>query len=481
MFGSLPVSLIFASIHTAGQRRASRKRLSPIVLLILFYLFFILLATLLLRLPIAQHPGAHLNWLNTLFTCVSTLTLTGLVTVNTADSWSRVGQAILLVLMQIGGIGYMMVATNIGIRLGVRLGTHERHELSETRTATYARRRFWTFIGLATLAIMLLEITGGVLLALRLHAITPSDGWSNALFTGIFYAVSAFCNAGLELAPGVGGLAASGLTDNLGTLSTLGVLSLLGSLGIAVLVGVTQRARGYRLSLQVKLVLSMTLLLLLLGTLMIALFEWHNPATLGGHALPGRWGSTVLLAITARGAGFSPFDLNALTPPSFFFLALLMLVGGAPGSTASGFKVTTLAVILLAIITLLRRRQDIEIFHRRISGEVVRLALSQACLYLFTLSLIILGITLTEITLRGIPASAETLRHFSRLVFETISAFSNVGLRTGITPTLTPASQLLLLLAMLLGRIGPLAFFYLFAQAKHPTLRRAPTEMVMSG
>lgn len=467
----------FQSLFTSlpgANRPFSTRRLVSIQTVTIVYLLLIALGTLLLLLPDAQRAGVRLHWLDCLFTATSALTLTGLVVVSTADSWTMFGQLVILGLIQIGGLGYMVLATLIALRLGLRMRFSEHLHL-EGDPGAFRRIDVWRLIRYALLATLVLEGVGALLLAMQFR----TQGWGDAAFTGIFYAVSAFCNAGLDLSPGLAGLALPGLRGNVGILAIIGLLALLGGLGISVLAEMVHYPRGKRLSLHAKMVLTMTVLLLVLGALFFYLFELTSPFARHGQA--SHLLDALFMSINARSAGFSPFNLTLLSPPTLLLLMLLMFIGGAPGSTASGIKVTTVAVIGLAIATLLRRRSDIEAFHRRISGEMVRVALSLVSIYLLTLLLIILAVSMIEITFAGLPPTEATLTRYVQLVFEVVSAFTNVGLHTGIAPALEPASRVLLAVAMFIGRLGPLVFFYIFTQSKRPMLRRMPAESVMVG
>ncbi|HEY3379084.1 MAG TPA: potassium transporter TrkG [Armatimonadota bacterium] len=450
-------------------------------LLALTFLILIILGTVLLSLPVARQPGHPVDLLNCLFTATSATTLTGLVTVSTADTWTLFGKIVLLALIQLGGLCYMVAGTIIALLLGLRLGLRDRLKLPDMHGKfgqSEALRVTWYALSLT----LIIECLGALCFSthwlLHHHAATLRD----AAFSGIFYAISAFCNAGFELAPGFAGLAHPALRHDTFVLIVIGVLASLGGLGLGVITELAALPRTRRLNLHSKIVLTTTLAIFILGMLLLTLFEANNVQSLASMDNPAsRLLTTGFLSVSARSAGFSPVDVTTLSPPSLLLLSALIFIGGAAGGMTGGVKVSTISVILLAILALLRQRPDIEVFRRRISGEMVRLALSLVCLALLALALLIIGISVTEITLKGLAPTADTMTRYVHLVFEVVSAFGNAGMRTGVTPTLEPLSRVLLIIAMLLGRLGPLVFVYIFAQPKRPLLRRLPVEAVMAG
>lgn len=480
MLGSQFVAPLVTAIGMKGRRRpAAVRRLSPVQAVVIGYAALMLLGTGLLLLPLAQRPGIHVNWLQALFTAVSATTLTGLVTVSTADTWSAAGQCIILALVQLGAVGYVTFASIIATLLGIRLGLTERYKLWDTH-GNINRRDIFTIVRFVVLLTLAFELFGTLLLALHFHARTGL-GWAQSAWEGFFYAVSAFCNAGFDLAPGMMGLAYH--AGDSGLLIVLGLLIIFGGLGFGVLAEFLFIARLRRFTLHGKLALLMTVLLIVVGTGLVLLFEWRNTDSLGSLPTMEKYVNAWFMAVTPRTGGFSPLPIDQLTPPTQFVLGLLMFIGASPDSTGGGIKTTTFAIILLAILTLLRQRPDIEAFRRRISGELVRLSLSLVTMYLLAILLVIIAISLTEITLNPAmsPVGPGAMMRFGQLTLEVISAFGTVGLSAGITSTLKPLSQLLIIVSMCVGRLGPLIFVYIFAGAKHPLPRRLPNESVLAG
>ena len=327
---------------------------------------------------------------------------------------------------------------------------------------------------------LIIEITGAISLALVFH-FNHGFTWSKSLFHGIFYAVSAFCNAGLDLAPGVSGLHFPAYRNDMSLLIIIGLLIMLGGIGFAVLADLVRFPQTKRLSLFSKIVLSMTAILVIFGTGMFFIFEFHNSHTIAGQALPQQLITSWFMSVTPRTAGFSPIDLSMASPLTLFMISILMFIGASPNSTAGGVKTTTIAIILLAALAIVRQRKDVEVFGRRVGGETIRLATSLLLAYLMAVFIILMAISLHEITGNTSLSPSEALTKFFHLSFEVLSAFGTVGLSTGITPTLEPFSRVLLVIAMFLGRLGPLSFILVFARSKKPALRRLPSEPLMLG
>lgn len=440
-------------------------------LLVYGYLAGIAIGALLLALPWAQ--ATFVSPLNCLFTATSAATLTGLVVVSTAGAWSPFGQVVILLLMQAGGLAMMIAGALIALQLGRRLGLSTGGPMRGAGASPQGARVV-RFVLLGTMAV---EAAGalGLALLLRVH---HGHTWAAALAEGAFTSVSAFCNAGFVLTPGMTSL--QPYAGNPWLLLVVSLLAVLGSLGVITFAEVARRGRERRLSLQTKLVLLTTGAVLLLGMLGFLFFEgWvMHPRQQPGQTVATAW----FMSVTTRTAGFTPVPLEALSPPTMLVFALLMLVGGSPAGTAGGVKTTTLAIILATILTLLRRREDIEVYGRRIGRETVRLALSLMGTYIVGLLAATMGISLIEITLRPeAPLGLTPDAYYMQVLFETLSAYTNTGLTSGITPHLQPVSKAILILAMVAGRLGPLAFVHRFARARKPQLRQLPDEPVMVG
>ena len=479
MLGDQLLHTVSSLVRDSTYYQRTPKRFILLQAITVFFTVLILLGGWLLWLPISQQAGMKVTFLNCLFTAASATTLTGLVVVSTVDTWSTTGQIILLLLMQLGGLGYMVTATTVTLQLGLRLGFRERLQHYETQ-GLISRGEIWQVARHTLIITAVIEGIGVIALTIYLYLHQQYATLAQSLFAALFYTVSAFCNVGLNLIHGVQGFTGSPINLEYGLLAIIGVLALLGGIGIPVLAELLVMFRVRRISLHSKLVLGMTLLLILTGGMLFWLFEGLSPQRI--FADPGANAFTAgFLAISSRSAGFSPVDVTVLSPPTWLIIGVLMFIGGGPAGTAGGVKVTTVAVIGLAILTLLRRRSDIEIFHRRISGEMVRLALSLVTISSLVIFVFLIGLCVREITMTGLPATAQTMFRYQRLLFEAVSAFSNTGFPSTFTAELKPFSRVLIMLAMFIGRLGPLAFVCIFAQLKKPLLRRLPAETIIVG
>jgi trk system potassium uptake protein len=453
----------WAGATRAGGRPPQRSAFTPPLLLALGFAALIVLGALLLTLPAASVSGRPTGPLDALFTATSAVCVTGLVVVDTADYWSGFGQAVILVLMQLGGLGFMTSATLLLFVFGRRVTLRERllirAELGGESLAgldAIVRR-----IVAMTLAI---EAAGAAVLALRFSREYPPG---DALWRGVFYAVSAFTNGSFDLSGGFRSLAP--YRQDALILLPIAALIIIGGLGAATLADVARRDGLPRLTLDTKLILSVTGALLLVGTAAVLALEWGNPATLGGLPLGDRLLNAFFHAVVPRTAGFTSLDVPQLTQATQAVTIVLMFIGAAPGSTGGGVKVTTFAVLMAAIVSNVRGRQQVEAFRREIPLPVVVRALTVLLLGLALVVAVAIVLTITE---------AVT---FTVALFEAVSAFATVGLSTGLTPQLSPAGKIVLMLTMFAGRLGPLTLALALAQAQRPVTRRYASEPVKIG
>jgi trk system potassium uptake protein len=403
-----------------------------------------------------------------LFTSTSAVSVTGLVVVDTATQWSPFGQAVILALIEIGGFGFMTSSTLLLLlivrgrtRLRARLLVQESLGQPDLGDVTRVVRR----VAIFSIAV---QVIGAALLTARFAAGgEAAAAGSHPLWWGVFHAVSAFNNAGFDLTGGFRSLI--GLNTDLVVLGTIGVLVTLGSLGYAIVADVAAKRRWQRLALETKVVLLTSLLLLFGGAFVFAAAEWSNPRTLGPLGAPERAANALFESISLRTAGYASVDHARLAEPSLFVTMLLMFIGGASGSTAGGIKVNTFAVLLVAIAAAVRGRGSAEAFGRRIPHIVVYRALSVGLLAIAAVFLTTLALT---------TLSTAT---FAQAAFEAISALGTVGLTTGITPSLAEPALLVLILAMYVGRLGPLTLVLALAARQRWVPYRPAVESMRIG
>lgn len=430
----------------------------------LAFVAVILVGTLVLMMPQARAGGDGAPFITALFTATSAVCVTGLVVVDTATYWSGLGQAAILLLFQIGGFGIMSGATLLGLLVTRRL------RLS-TRLAAQAETRGLALGDVADVLKLVLVVTALVQaaiaagLALRLH-LAYGEPWAQALWNGAFHAVSAFNNAGFTTYP-------AGMAHFAGDALVLLPIMLgvvLGGIGMPVLHDLRQeRCRAARWSLHTKLTLLGTAMLLLAGFLATLVYEWHNPATLGAFDPLARVVNAGFHSVMARSGGFNTVDLGRMHDETLAATYGLMLIGGGSAGTAGGIKVGTVAVLGLLIWAEVRGERDAMAFGRRVSTEVQRQAM-----------------TITLMAVAVVGAATLLLQSLTDLplrdaVFETISAFATVGLSTGVTPTLPPTAQMLLVLLMFTGRVGIVTLATALALRHHQTLYRYPEERPIVG
>lgn len=439
---------------------------TPARMMLLGFAGLILVGTCLLLLPISARTPGGVCFLDALFTATSATCVTGLVVQDTAACWSLFGQAVILALIQVGGLGVVTGAVAMELFTGRRIGLRQRWAMQETLSAPQVGGivRLTGFILKLTL---LLEGLGAVLLALRFGG---ELGLWRGIWYGVFHAVSAFCNAGFDLFGA--GAPFSSLTGYSADAAVNGILLLLivfGGLGFLTWHDIRRhkwRLHAYRL--QSKLVLLTTAVLIVLPGLYLYFCEFGQPQW-RDLSLPERAMAAAFQAVTPRTAGFNTVDLTQMSQPSQLLLVLLMLVGGAPGSTAGGFKVTTLAVLLLTAWAVVRRKPGAMCFGRRISAEVLPRAVT-----IFVLDLLLrLAGTLLLCGLEGLSLMPA--------LFECASAIGTVGLSLGLTPQLGSASKLLLICLMYLGRVGRLTLVFGVWAAVAPAPSQLPQEKVTVG
>lgn len=448
----------------------TRRAIRPERVLAGGFLVLILVGAALLALPFASASGQSIGLFDSLFTATSAVCVTGLVAVDTGTALSLFGQVTLLVLIQLGGLGFMIFATLIMMALGRRITLRERMVIRESMSATDLSGLLRLTLWYGAMALVI-EGAGAVLLALRL---VPLYGWKKGLYYAVFHAVSAFCNAGFDLFGHYSSLTAFA-GDPL-ILLIIALLIILGGLGFSVILEVIRHHRGgRRLSLHTKVVLTATAGLLLVGTLFFALTEWHNPLTLAkDDAAPAqRLLNAFFQSVTMRTAGFNSVDLAEMKESSKLMAVLLMFIGASPASTGGGVKTTTMSVLLLILISVIRGDEHVNVFGKRLPTGLMRRALA----ILFIDLMILLGCTmlLTLAENEGLP--------FLDLLFESASALATVGVSAVGTPKLSFLSRLTLIPVMYFGRVGPLTLALALAHKQSDTQNRIkyPEENIMIG
>mgnify|MGYP002526074539 CR=1 FL=1 len=437
-------------------------------ILTLGFLALILLGTVLLALPIAAKSGQSIGLFDSLFTSTSAVCVTGLVVVDTGTTFSLFGQIVLIVLIQVGGLGFMVFATMLMVMLGRRISIRGRMLIRESMN-TSSLSDLGSLTMLYLLLSLTIELVGAVTLCFRF---VPLYGWKHGTWMALFHSVSAFCNAGFDLFGNYASLTAfSG--DPL-VLLTVASLIILGGLGFSVILETARNRQGFRnLSLHTRIVLMTTLVLLLAGTVFYWIVERTNAETLAGCSEGEKILNAFFQSVTMRTAGFNSFDLSALRDGTKLFSSLLMMIGASPASTGGGIKTTTIAALTLLMLSVVRGESEVNVARRRLSDDISRRALAVAVLFLTTLLTGTLIISLIE----------NGRFPLEDILFEASSAMGTVGVSAIGTPNLSSASRAVLLPMMFLGRVGPLTLAVAVAkrQGGIRTASKYPEEKIMIG
>lgn len=446
--------------------------------LVALFLLLTLVGTLLLRLPACAREGAA-SWSTALFTATSATCVTGLAVKDTASFWTPLGQAVILLLIQAGGLGYMTASSVLAVLFRTQPDLNARLLLRETLGEVTLADTLRLFIG-AVRFTLIVEGVGALLLTAR-FLVEPGRSPGDALWRGVFHSVSAFCNAGFDLFGRDGHAVASlgGYRNDWMVNLTIAALFIIGGLGYPVCAELTRRRANRPLSLHTRIVLLATLTLLPFGWGAVLLTEWTNPATLQ----PLGWGEKLLVAFfqsaTTRTAGFATVDFADLRPITLMIMGLLMVIGASPGGTGGGIKTTSFAVALFAMRASLRGNPDVEAFGRRIApAQVYRTVF----LIFLSVAILIAGTFALVLTEPGAVGAKGVQDHlFVRLQFEVMSAFATVGLSTGITPFVSDAGRLVLVALMFIGRVGPVTAAMAWVPPPTTPRRRLPEERIALG
>ncbi|MBB6678318.1 TrkH family potassium uptake protein [Cohnella lubricantis] len=406
------------------------------------FALIIFIGSQLLALPAASSTGTRTAWIDALFTATSATCVTGLVTLDTGTHYSTFGQIVILLLIQIGGLGFMTMATLFAFFLKRRISLKERLILQESLNQS-SIEGIVRLVRRVVFYALSIEAAGAILFTCRfLYDMSPG----RAAYFGVFHAISFFNNAGFDLMGNFSGLTGY-VGDPFVNIVTM-LLIILGGLGFIVLSDLTDLRRSRRLSLHSKVVLGMTGILILFGAFVVFIFEYSNAYTMGNLGLGEKILAAFLQSVSPRTAGVNTLDLASLRQATQFFLVVLMFIGASPGSTGGGIKTTTYAALLGAVYAMIRGKEDVVLFRYRLSQERVYKALTVT---LMALALVMIATMIL---------SATEDHQFLEILFEVTSAFGTVGLSMGLTLQLTLAGKIIIILLMFIGRLGPLTMGY---------------------
>ena len=445
-------------------------RFTTTQLIMLSFLGAIFVGSILLTLPISS-SGERIPYIDALFTATTSICVTGLVTVSTASAWSTFGHIVILFLIQIGGLGIITIISSIMVILNKKMGMQDRILLQDTfnLNSLFGIVRFLKNVVIGTLVV---EAVGAILYMIVL---VPEFGLKGIWYS-IFNSVSAFCNAGMDII-GENSLCNYKLNPIMNGVTCL--LIVLGGIGYIVwwdVIRVTKEIPKKKwkcfsgLTLHSKIALSTTGVLIFGGMLLILLFEYHNPLTIGNYNLFDKLQISLFQSVTTRTAGFVSVPQKDLTNASSLISVLLMFLGGSPVGTAGGVKTVTIAILLCSAYATIANRNDVELFNRRISSEAVKKSVA-----VVSTSFVI---CFTSTILLSAVCNADMLD----IVYETVSATATVGLSRDLTSTLNVWGKLIIIATMYLGRVGPISMVIAFtATNKKTNIIKSPTEEISVG
>jgi len=450
--------------YPAPRRPRAAPLRSPVAL-VLGFAVLIATGTGVLLLPLSARTG-HTDLLTALFTATSAVCVTGLTVVDTATHWSPIGQAIILILMEVGGLGFMIGATALTLVLRRRLSLRQRVIMREIGSSAHLGDGSELIVR-TILFTLGCEVVGTLLLWTRF---APHYGLRYGLWLALFHAVSAFTNGSFDL---FHGHSLAAFRSDPVVLLTIAGLIIVGGLSFVVVQNLYQTRRWRRLSLDSQVVLLATTVLLAGGAALIFLTERHNPASLGGQPLGMQALDAFFEAVAARTCGFTTWDFTQSDPRSLFILLGLMFIGGAPGSMAGGVKTTTVGVILAGVWSTVRGRAEATLLKRRLLPAEQAQALAVAVLGVGLIVVVTLVISLSEGPLLRAP--------LLNLLFEVTSAFGTVGFSVGVTAHLSALGKLVLIATMFIGRLGPVTVVTALMERPQGMSLRPPSESVRIG
>jgi trk system potassium uptake protein TrkH len=431
--------------------------------MVLGFASIILIGALLLMLPISSTTGNAVSFIDALFTATSATCVTGLVVLDTGTTFTIFGKTVIMLLIQVGGLGFMTMATLFAMMMKRKISLRDRLILQEAMNQG-SMEGIVRLIRRVLIYSLVIEGCAAVLLSIRWAFDMPL---AKAIYFGIFHAVSMFNNAGFDIFGDF-----RSLTDYVyDPLVNIVVMFLIvsGGIGFIVMSDLVEFRVKRKLSLHSKVVLSATAGLILIGALVIFIFEFTNQRTLGNLNFGGKILSAFFQSVSPRTAGANTVDIAGLRQASQFFMVILMFIGASPGSTGGGIKTTTFTIMIGAVIAMLRGREDVVLFRYRLAQERIYKALTLTLLALLLVLSVSMLLSTTEDS------------NFLAILFETTSAFATVGLSMGLTPELSTIGKILICLTMFAGRLGPLTLVYALGPKQGKPLYKHPEGKIIIG
>ncbi|MBD5139037.1 MAG: hypothetical protein HDT24_06995 [Ruminococcus sp.] len=426
--------------------KSKNKSVNPAATIVLSFAAIIAVGTILLIMPFSSANGSFTDPLTAVFTATTATCVTGLVLVDTGTYWSTFGQIVILLMIQIGGLGFVTLVSFFNFLVRKKMELRSIQVASESvNTSGFSDVKLLVryVIGISVVC----ELVGAALLA---TVFVPEYGLYGA-YISIFVAVSAFCNAGIEILGAVETpyCSLTGFSDNPVVMTVVPLLIIAGGLGFLVWMDIIGFRKKKKLTLQSKIVLIFTAILIAVGTLLTLITEWDNPLTLGNMGFGGKLVNSFFHSVSLRTAGFNTVDVSAMYSITKLVSIFLMFIGAAPGSTGGGIKITTFAIIIMTVVSVIKNKEDTVILNRKIDKESVYKSL--AIIILAALATSVSGIILfysnPGADISGIDAA-----------FEAVSAISTSGISVGVSAASGSLSRIILCLSMFIGRVGPVSF-----------------------
>lgn len=442
-------------------------RLTPPQILVLGFAIIIFIGAGMLVLPFASATGHSIPFIDALFTAVSATCVTGLVVVDTGSAYTMFGQIVIVSLIQIGGLGFMTMATLVAFAFRKKITLKERLVLQEAFNQG-SMEGIVRLIRKVIIYSLTIEAIAALIFTIRFSV---DFGFARGLYYGIWHAVSMFNNAGFDLFGTVDApfVSLTGYAGDFVVNFVAMMLIILGGIGFIVISDLMEFRNKKKLSLHSKVVLSMSGILLVVGALGIFIFEFTNIRTIGSLDFGSKILASFFQSVTARTAGANTVDIGALRQASQFLLIILMFIGASPGSTGGGIKTTTFTILISAIVTMIRGKEDIVIFRYRLAKDRILKAITLSMMALFLVIIVTMLLSTTQDS------------SFIKILFEVTSAFGTVGLSMGLTPELTTFGKILICLTMFAGRLGTITLAYALQPKQEKELFRFPEGKITIG
>jgi len=441
-----------------------KTKFSEVQVLALGFFIVIFIGGTILSLPISSASGEATNFLDSIFTATSATCVTGLVTVDTGTHWNLFGQTVIMILIEIGGLGFMSFATFISVLIGRRITLKSRLLMQEAMN-TFNIQGLVKMLKKVMLFTFIIQFIGALILSTQL---IPEFGVARGIYISIFSSISTFCNAGFDLFGNFNSYTA--YYDNSIILLTVSALIAIGGLGFIVLLELYNYKSTKKLSLHAKVVLLITTILIVGGTIVMFILEYNNPNTIGNMNIKDKIVNSIVASISPRTAGINSVPIDKMTTTSKFITVILMFIGGSPGSTAGGLKTSTFGIILCTAISVIKGKENADIFGRTIPRG----------LQLKAVTLLIIGMGLVTTVTMALTI-AEPNEAFLDVLYEATSAFGTVGLSTGVTQRLSEPGKIIIIMLMYLGRVGPLTVVMALISRKKGTNYKYPEGKILIG